>query len=518
VNKLQQNNIELEGTIGHPEACPKVADPAAGAGSVRVARPWWRALDLLVFAIWTALVCFTLHYHEKWADEAQAWLLARDLDLKTLWLKELRYEGSPGLWHTMLWVAQHVFHWSYSSIGYIGVACAAAGVAFLLWKAPFPRPLRYLLAFSYFIVYQYAVIARPYTLLPLLSFAAAYLFRDRKHPERITLVFVLLAMLTVHGILLSAALGIAYLIDPIKERRMLSLPLRRRYLLCIGIILATFFFLFIILKPTPDVEVIDVKQDPAKYHMKETPVSDKLESIVSGATLDYIVPSCLFLVLASAWCFQRRKLLAFALPTGLLIFFYVKVYGAAHHHGTVFLAAIAGLWIAWPTPEQQLAFSTGERRATHVMVAVLACMFAMNILDAAVAIRNDYRYPYSGAEDAANYLKSVGAERESIFGYMYGVTGVQAYFDHGILSNMPTSYYHHGVPLKGRFIDSDELVAAMPDYLLIHSIAPDIEFKRIDPALNAVGYRLVHFSDGYMFFKQAVWERQVYFIYHKVGY
>ena len=59
---------------------------------------------------------------QKWADEAQAWLIDRDLDLKTIWFHELRYEGSPGLWHTILWVAQHVFHARYDGLGYIGMA------------------------------------------------------------------------------------------------------------------------------------------------------------------------------------------------------------------------------------------------------------------------------------------------------------------------------------------------------------------------------------------------------------
>ena len=51
--------------------------------------------------------------------------------------------------------------------GYIGVAFAIAGVAVLVFKAPFPWFIRWPLAFTYFLIYQYAVIARPYTLLPL---------------------------------------------------------------------------------------------------------------------------------------------------------------------------------------------------------------------------------------------------------------------------------------------------------------------------------------------------------------
>ena len=157
-------------------------------------RPRWEKIgNAVVLLVYSGVVLFTVRYHEKWADEAQAWLLARDLDLKTLWFHELRYEGHPGLWHTILWVAQRVFHAPYGAIGYIGVIFAIAGVAVLVFKAPFPWYIRWPLAFTYVLIYQYAVIARPYTLLPLLCFAVALFFKDREHPWRITLVLVLLS-------------------------------------------------------------------------------------------------------------------------------------------------------------------------------------------------------------------------------------------------------------------------------------------------------------------------------------
>ena len=98
----------------------------------------WRIGDVLVLAAYSSVVLWTIRYHEKWADEAQAWLIARDLDLRSIWFHELRYEGSPGLWHTILWVAQHVFHAKYDALSYIGATFAIAGAAVLIFFAPFP--------------------------------------------------------------------------------------------------------------------------------------------------------------------------------------------------------------------------------------------------------------------------------------------------------------------------------------------------------------------------------------------
>src|ERR1700739_158444 len=103
-----RNLAVADDLLAEPERAPP-PEPASGSQTASSSHRWWRIADCGVLGLWIAIVTFTIRYHEKWADEAQAWLLARDLDLKTLWFHELRYEGSPGLWHTILWIARHWF-------------------------------------------------------------------------------------------------------------------------------------------------------------------------------------------------------------------------------------------------------------------------------------------------------------------------------------------------------------------------------------------------------------------------
>jgi hypothetical protein len=473
-----------------------------------------------VFSLWVAIVAFILPYHEKWADEAQAWLIARDLDLRTIWFHELRYEGSPGLWHTILWVAQHVFHTRYGALGYIGAVCAAGGAALLIFKAPFPRYIRWPLAFTYFMIYQYAVIARPYTLLPLLAFAAALLFKDIKHPERMTVVLVLLANLSLHGTILAGCLGLAYLVDAFKSWGTLDRNVKRRYQICIGVMVATFLFIALILRPTPDVAEFAIKRlapEPVDRAGQLITPTRKLTTVISGAFFDYLIPSVIFFLLAGAWCFTRKRLLIFALPVTLLIVFYAVIHGYPHHHGTVFVAAIAGLWIAWPTSGEQQESNFFQHRALRGMIALLVCLCALNVFDAGVVMRHDFLYPYSGAADAAKYLRAGGADGGPIFGFLYGVVGVQAYFDHNILANIPTAYFHHGLPLYGNNLDVDDLRRVRPEYIVAYSNEPDVMAARGLPIFVAEGYRVVHFSDGYYLYKRSVYTRDCYFILRRVG-
>ena len=52
-----------------------------------------------VLPLYAILLAVVLWKHEPWADEAQAWLIARDCSGVELLFQRLRYEGHPGLWY-----------------------------------------------------------------------------------------------------------------------------------------------------------------------------------------------------------------------------------------------------------------------------------------------------------------------------------------------------------------------------------------------------------------------------------
>ena len=99
-----------------------------------------------------------------------------------------------------------------------------------------------------------------------------------------------------------------------------------------------------------------------------------------------------------------------------------------------------------------------------------------------------------------------------MFGLLFGVVGVQAYFDRNIFANMPTAYFHHGLPLAGTRLDLEELARIKPEYVVAYSQEPQLMLETGLPQLTTRGYEMVHFSDGYYLYKRAVFEREVYFI------
>jgi hypothetical protein len=478
--------------------------------SVSTPHQWWTAVDVFMLLAYSSVVLWTLRFHEKWADEAQAWLLARDLDLHTLWIRELRYEGTPGLWHTVLWIAQHVFHVPYEAMGKIGAVCAIFGAAWLILRSPLPRPLRWLMAFSYFFLYQYAVIARPYVLFALLCFIAAERYRHRECPGAFTLSLVPLALLTAHGSVLAFGLAIAFAIRFIASWRSHSDASRRTFLYSAMGLALLYVSLFAILLPAKNTEI-----PSASLTLKL--VAERTFEGIAGALVDNRWLSLLILALFSAWCFFRRSFNSLAFPVILTITLYDLV-GWAHQQGTIFLAIITGLLIAWPTREERQFFNRHEKLAHQLVIVMLAIILGYQAYLAAVIIRNDIRLPYSGAEDAAHFLKPIVDQQKVIYGYQYGMVAINAYYSRNIFGNWHHAYYHHAI---GEFEPQNvgpEISAGRPDYVVTtwwEALDPALVQQRQIIPMASLGYSLVHASDGYLLTKTGVSRRQIYFVFKR---
>ena len=123
---------------------------------------WFIYLILIIYII---LLAIMIYYHEPWADEAHSWFLVKNDNLFEMLTKHLRYFGHPSLWYLILMIPAKI-GLPYVTMSIISGMIATAGVYVFLKYSPFPKIIKALFPFSYFIFYQYAVIARSYVLLP----------------------------------------------------------------------------------------------------------------------------------------------------------------------------------------------------------------------------------------------------------------------------------------------------------------------------------------------------------------
>ena len=88
---------------------------------------------------------FTVFHHEPWRDEAQAWLIARDLTFIDIF-RQMAYEGTPALWHMILaFFAKMGF--SYISINLVNLVIICLAVGVFVFKSPFSILTKHWLSF-----------------------------------------------------------------------------------------------------------------------------------------------------------------------------------------------------------------------------------------------------------------------------------------------------------------------------------------------------------------------------------
>lgn len=135
---------------------------------------WWLAC-LGVFALQAVLV----FQHEPFVDEWQALQIAVQSPDMAVLLHNLTYEGHPPLWHLVLRGLAAL------AGPYLALPLAALLLGFgtqylILFKSPFARHQRLLIALSEFILFEYNTISRSYTLGVAVVFLCMALWGRRK--------------------------------------------------------------------------------------------------------------------------------------------------------------------------------------------------------------------------------------------------------------------------------------------------------------------------------------------------
>lgn len=146
---------------------------------------------VLFFGILITFNFILMLRHEPWRDEAQAWLMAKELSPISL-LGELSYEGHPCLWFYLLMpfakAGLPLRALSIVSTLVMTIAMILIGAA-----APFDRISKILLAASPLCIYAFSAISRSYCLVALLIVLLAMADRSRyDHPVRFCVLIALL--------------------------------------------------------------------------------------------------------------------------------------------------------------------------------------------------------------------------------------------------------------------------------------------------------------------------------------
>ncbi len=432
---------------------------------VEAARSW----DWAVLALFVALVTLVSAHHEPWRDEAQAWLLARDMNLWDLVTQQLRYEGHTPLWYLLLAIPAKLGVPYELGLKTVSLTVAALSAALLIRRSPFPWFARYTLPFTYFLFFQFTVVNRSYCLVVLFMWLAAMCYHSRnRRPWRYAAILAALGGVSAHGMLFGAGFALSWLLEMAAAERKtgngwIARLLRDGRVHALLAYAAAMLVFVAILWPPADRYTYGVVLNYGGLRPLYALIVAPLDAFVSDVAVSFalgapwytgLLPAvtCLLGLAALGVYFHRKKLLVVAvlsyLPFTLFLGF---VYLGLYHLGLYAVWLVCLMWVAMSGP-------AGERRTPDGMPERLrrpwcalgplayAAVLVVQLVWTASASIHEIRLPFEAGRAEAQYIKDNGIDGRRImnqydfneaFGQVYTdqVVSVLPYFDRNIFYN-----------------------------------------------------------------------------------
>lgn len=172
-----------------------------------------KLIKFSLLVLYCILLFVTLYHHEIWRDEADPWLLARDVSSFSEFIFYARNSGHPLLWHLSI-LPFAKLGLSYHFMQGLNAIFAILNVILLLYKSNLPRIILIPIVFSYFLLFEYAVIARNYSIGVLFLFLIAIHYPKRfSNPILYGSFVFLLCNTSAFSSMIASGLFILYSLD-----------------------------------------------------------------------------------------------------------------------------------------------------------------------------------------------------------------------------------------------------------------------------------------------------------------
>lgn len=380
----------------------------------------------LAWLLYSTLTLAGILHHEPNRDEAQVWLIVRDLNLSGIF-SQINLEGHPCLWYLIVlpfakagfpYITMQILHW----------LTAITAVALFLFKAPLNNLLKYAFVFSFYMIFQYSVITRNYSIVILFLFLIATYYNSRfSHPYRFA--FLLIALFNSHVLAFGAGLclTILYFIDACKEGKLKNIkyPLALIVLGCLSAIIqlwpAAHFAGNTLIRTTyiPPLNIdtywviltgIQNAFIPVFAEYEELKVALFFTIVLALFVLSSIrkLPVFSFLLISSCW---------------LLYVFTTLHPGSWRHEGLFLIFLIFSFWIETNYTAKDNLISKKITGFVDIgflgkaLKLMLLISLSVNVVFGFSNLKKEYLYSYSGAKEMAGYITSHQLQNNEIACY-----------------------------------------------------------------------------------------------------
>ena len=369
---------------------------------------------IIIFVVYVIAISIVASRHEYWADEANAWLLARDATIWELFTKFAHADGHPMLWHLIIKFFQFI-KLPYKYFNIVSVIFSSLGVYLLLFKSKFKWYIKALIPFTYFIFYQYSVIARGYCLiLPLLCLLAIIWENRKEHYFLFTLLLTLLISLEVYTLLIAGSIYLLEIIDYIKNRKKYNKNILYYLIVLFFIFLITSIYVFP-LKTNTFIPIKKIIFSLANSFVSSTisPFINYVNSLLECLIIVTIIVS----YLKSGKKKELLELIIIFLP--LYLFLSLKIVNL-WHLGIPFILFIFIVWI------HKL-----ENNKLITLLLLITCL--IQISWSYKTSLYDINNKYSSGQDVAEFIKRYDYKELKIYGTTFYESSINPFFTKNIL-------------------------------------------------------------------------------------
>ena len=196
-------------------------------------------LNMVIIFCYAIVSFIMMIHHEPWRDEAQQWLIIRDLNFSQI-IAQMKYEGHFLLWYMILFPFVKL-GFPYITANIISWAICVIAVSIIILKAPFKTWIKILFILTVPMIYMYPAISRCYCLIPLAISLVALAYKNRK-TKPILYILSIVLLLNTHVIMLGLVgiLLLLFFIEQVKDIKNMTLKEKRKFILSliIGLILS----------------------------------------------------------------------------------------------------------------------------------------------------------------------------------------------------------------------------------------------------------------------------------------
>lgn len=147
----------------------------------------------LIFILYSIINLWLMLNHEPWRDEIHAWLMSKELSVPEL-IVESRFDGHPILWHLILMPFAKL-NFPIMTLNIIGYIVILASTWLFLFKTNLSLFFKTIVVFTVPFTYVFSAISRNYCLIILLLMLIVVLY-DKKNDKPI--LYSILIALLVH--------------------------------------------------------------------------------------------------------------------------------------------------------------------------------------------------------------------------------------------------------------------------------------------------------------------------------